>query len=349
MIEDFNLENDFHYSLVDGISLKLKGIPTGVVTNDTDVDRLYTVNSYGYRGKEFSSEDRLVVAGCSYTYALGVPEEASWHEVASRELGLSKSSSVAKIGASIELIVEKLFSYFSEFGNPEYLLCLFPDPHRFAVPLDGSVLELEGERRWWLMEPGTSGPGSQITYNYRAKPTKELIKTNYLKRPYNVKELFTPEMTLHSAIRSIRILEQYCKVAGIKLLWSTWDNAFVKYLDVIQKNNELKFNNYFDLDFIHYKKKIPGSFRDYIYSDKITNMESEYYYCSNNHEGVECGCGLDCHLELMDIYGEKNFLLGTDKINDESAAHPGIHVHRHYADSFIKQLMLQYPNDFKQI
>jgi hypothetical protein len=347
MIENFNLDNDFYYSLVDGASLKLKGVPTGVVTNSTDLARLYNVNSYGYRGKEFSSDDRLVVAGCSYTYALGVPEETSWHELVSKELNLSKSSSVAKIGASISLIVEKLFSYFSEFGNPEYLLCLFPDPHRYAAPLDGVVLDFDGERRWWLMEPGTSGTGPQITYNYRAQATKRLVETSYIKRPYDIKQIYTPEMTLHTSIRAIRTLEQYCKVAGIKLLWTTWDDAFVRYLDVIQKNNELKFSDYFDLNFINYKKKVPSGYRYNIYNEKIMSTDSKFYHCSRDHKEIDCNCSLDCHQELIDIYGERNFLIGTDKVEHESDAHPGIHTHRHYADRFIEELTLQYPNKFK--
>lgn len=348
MIEDFTLDNNFYYSIVDGGSLDLRGAAKGNVINPDDPDRVYKVNSYGYRGKEFSAGDDLLVAGCSYTFGLGVPDETVWHNLLAEEMGLSKSSSISKPGASISWIVEKIFAYFSEFGHPKYLLCLLPDPHRFVVPLDGVVLDEDPNAKRAVGESGTFGVGAQRLYNSKAKHPKDMADTKYIKKPYNIRDIYTSEMALYGAIRSIRLLEQYCKGMGIKLIWSTWDGGFLKYLEKIQSSKKLKFKNFFDLNMIHYKKKFSdGRYIDLIYHGNINNVDSYFYDCIQYHVDIDCNCPASCHRELIDVYGEENFFLGTDTARGEEYSHPGIHVQRHYADRFIEQLMLEFPNDFK--
>lgn len=347
MIEDFNLENKFYYSIADGRSLKITGGPVGTLYLDDDPGREYRVNSYGYRGGEFSKKSNLLVAGCSFTYGMGIPEERIWGNVVEKTLALSTSSSVSRPGASISWIVEKLFGYFYEFGNPEYLVCLFPDAHRFVVPLDGVILEGDPSAKNPKGEVGTHGIGGQRFFNAQAKHPSVLKEIKYLKRPYNIRELYTPELGLYEAIRSIRLLEQYCSQTGIKLIWSTWDGAFSSYLNKINKVESLKFENFFDLNIVVHKSLEPGNYKYLVYNDSLHNPDSQYFECLRLHNARNCSCPANCHQDLIEQYGEKNFHIGTDSGRGEEYAHPGIHAHAHYAERFIEELMLRYPHDFK--
>ena len=343
MIEDFDITNNFYRTIADGKSLKLHGSPTGSIKIYDDPVNEYEVNSYGYRGKEFSSTNDFIFAGCSFTYGLGVPEETVWGNIVANKLSLSSSAPVAKPGASISWIVERLFAYFSEFGHPKYLLCLMPSAHRFVVPIDGLVLKghpLEGE-------PGTFGEGGQKIYNGQVLTNKEILETRYIQRPYSVRKIYTNEVTLYESVRALRMLEQYCKTAGINLLWSTWDKGLSMYLNKINADKDLRFKDYFRLNLIADKRKLSSGYKYFLYEGEYDDYDNKYYECIVNHWNVDCSCAMNCHRNLLDIYGQENFYLGSDTGRGQEYAHPSIHVQAHYAERFIEELMLRYPHDFK--
>lgn len=352
MIEGFSLENNFHRSIFNGKSLKIESNVLDKAILYDDPKQKYIDNTYGFRGKDFSNSDNFVAAGCSFTYGVGVPEDAVWWKRVAKGLNLSTSAAIARPGASTSWIVEKLFSYFAEFGNPKYLLCFFPDLDRFSVPIDGVVLEGDPSATNAEGEPGTFGssPGQRF-YATRSLNRSDILKTKYLKRPYNIRSVYTTEMATYGAVRSIRFLEQYCKAAGITLLWTTWDLSFMKYLEEVNKVDELKFKNYFDLNILSYKKMLPSGCKELFFRDNINNPDSTYYDCLTKHFNKDCSCSLassSCHQNLVALYGEDNFYLGTDnaKHNGEHA-HPGTHLQAHYADRFIEELVLRYPHEFK--
>lgn len=338
-----DLDNNFYRTIADGRSLKIEETSTGIVEYSDDPARKYFINTYGFRGPEFSSDSKMVVAGCSFTYGLGVPEETVWGNVVSNKLNISQGAAVAKPGASISWIVEKLFAYFYEFGNPEYLLCLMPDPHRFIVPLDGKILDGDPSAKKAQVETGTFGVSGQRFYSTQAKQQSDLLENKYLKRPYNIRNLYTPELTLYQSIRALRMLEQYCNVANIKFIWSTWDRSFMSYLEKINESEALKFKNFFSLNLIIDKKKLSSGYKYVIFEDSSTSQLSKYNDCMREHKNMDCSCDLDCHQDLENKYGKDNFVLGTDLANGQRYAHPGTHVHAHYAEKFIEELLLRYP------
>ncbi len=338
MIRDFGLENEFYYSIFEGNSLRIRGATVGNAKVFDWPAQDYIQNSYGYRGKEFSSCE-VLTAGCSFTYGVGVPQEATWSSQLCSRLGLDSSAPVAGPGASVSWIVEKLFSYFAEFGHPKYLLCLFPDYYRISIPVDGEVLKTKADNSGGELrgEHGTFGVGNQRVYMHHVLGNQDPKKLpKYSKRPHNVEDIYTVEITIFQAIRSIRTLEQYCAATGIKLYWTTWDDVFSRDIEKINKVEELRFKNFFSLGFSNYKEKTPSGYKDTIvYGDRYAEAPVLEY------------CPEGCHAELKEIYGEKNFNLGTDVSRGEENTHPGIHVQAHYADRFIEQLMLEYPNEFK--
>lgn len=350
MIPGFDLQNDFCRSLFDGKTLRIKKSTVGKETLGTDPDQLYLNNSYGFRGKDFLDSDTLLTAGCSFTHGVGVPVEGTWWSTVAKKLNLSTSAAIARPGASIPWIVEKLFAYFAEFGHPKYLLCLFPDFERYIVPLDGEILESDLSAENAYDEFGTFGTSGQRFYNTRAKSRSELLKIKYLKRPYNVRNVYTTEMAVYTAIRYIRLLEQYCAATNIKLIWSTWHSPSGIYLDNIERLEELKFKNYFTLGIHSYKKNLPSEPKDFIYTSAGLDSDSDYYNCLKLHSNIDCSCSPlpeSCHEDLIEIYGKENYNTGTDTGRGVDHSHPGVHLQAHYADRFIEQLMLECPYEFK--
>jgi hypothetical protein len=335
-VDDFNLSNDFYYSLFAGNSLKIRHAAVGSTESLDWPNQEYVHNSYGFRGKEFSGSDDLVVAGCSYTYGVGVPVESVWWNQVCDKLGLSASAPVAKPGASVAWIVERLFAYFAEFGHPKYLLCLFPDPYRIIVPIDGEVLTAENVEGGLLGETGSFGINDQRLYGHHIVNQPSTLRPKYSKKPHDIKDFYTVQISVFEAVRAIRFLEQYCSAVGINLQWTTWHDAFNDYIEKVNKVDELKFKRFFDLGILNRKEAQPSGVKDVIFR-------------GNRHvsEPFIESCPIDCHEDLKKLYGEQNYNLGTDTSRGEENSHPGIHVHAHFADRFVEQLMLEYPHEFK--
>jgi hypothetical protein len=346
MIYNLDLTNDFHYSIFAGNSLKIRKEAVGETRAFDWPEQEYIHNSYGFRGKEFSGFNDLVVAGCSYTYGVGVPEAATWGSQVSSRLGMPISAPVAKPGASVAWIVERLFAYFAEFGHPKYLLCLFPDAYRTVVPIDQNILTAGEPKEKPSGETGTFGPSQERLYIHQVISQSPSKLPKYSKRPHNVKNVYTAEISIFEAVRSIRFLEQYCSAVGIKLNWTTWNKAFGEYITKANEIEELRFKNFFDLNILTFREKLPSGVKEFVlcknhYDDM--SMKDSLQTCIN----AGCICPEGCHEDLKKLYGEKNFNIGTDVVRGEGGAHPGIHVHAHYADRFIEQLMLEYPHEFK--
>lgn len=337
-IDGVDLTDNFYRSVMGGNSLsvgldesKLNGV------DPLDPDRQYRFNSLGFRGPEFVSKAELVTAGCSFTYGMGVSEDSVWSKAVATDLGLTHNN-LAKPGASISWIVEKLFNYFNEFGHPKYLLCLFPDAKRFIVPADGKVLAKDKNKKTLNYgEHGSHGRDGQFLYNEVAKSTSEMTSISLIRRPYNIRDIYTSELGYYSAIRQIRILEQYCKATGIKLLWSTWDFELSFHLDKLQSDEALRFESYFNIDTFFYRKQEDGAFKDAIFNVDLSSMDSidSYLNCINDHGEVYCSCYLSCHSELIEKVGEENFHIGTDLNYGKCCSHPGAHLHMHYAEKFL--------------
>jgi hypothetical protein len=340
-IEGLDLHNDFYRSIVNGNTLfnfLPKSSAEGV--DELDPTRVYRFNSHGYRGQELKENAKFLSAGCSFTYGLGLPEDAIWPNVVAKSLNLTHNS-IAKSGASVGWIVEKLFNYFKEFGRPEYLVCLMPDAKRFIVPVDGTILTSDKNKETKnIGMPGSYGSDNKFLYNEVSKKLSELSSVNFLKRPYNVRDFYTPEMGYYNSIRSLRALEQYCEAVGIKLLWSTWDFEFAFHLAKINQDPELKFNNYFPINTFFYRKKEKNLYKDAIFTLDINKSEEidQYLYCIEKHSDSSCSCYLSCHEELIDVYELDSFFSGTDATYGRQFSHPGAHLHVHYAERVIEVL-----------
>jgi hypothetical protein len=338
-IAGLDLTNNFYKSIVNGNSLSLGFNQYKLDQVDPlDPGREYAFNSHGFRGPEFIKNAELVTAGCSITYGLGLPEYGTWADMFGSSLGLTHNN-IAKSGASVGFVVEKLFNYFNEFGHPKYLVCFFPDAKRFVVPVDGKVLTRDEEKDTANYgEIGSHGEEGQYLYNQIGKSNSEILSVKFLKRPYNFRDIYTPEFGYYTSIRYLRMLEQYCKTAGINFLWSTWDFEFSLHLSTINSLPDLKFNNYFDINTFFYRKLENDAYKDVIFDlDISSDLEiNKYIGCLNQHRTTSCSCYSVCHTDLIEKYTDKNFYLGTDLNHGGWRAHPGCHLHVHYAERFLE-------------
>lgn len=270
----------------------------------------YRLNSSGYRSDEFGPGAELVVAGCSFTFGSGVPEDWRWGAAVARDLGM-KETNLGVCAWSTQLIIENIFAYVKKYGAPKKLLCLFPDPSRSPLSAVEGFLEyddgFDGDRQVVnvMLERMTD-------YEYSDKP-------KYSRRPYQIDDVIPIELPMYFYFKYIQMLEEYCAVSGIELLWSTWDRQLGEYLedrsDGQAKHLMHGFRNYVELGSVEW---------DWDISVEGGGMVATMLEDSKRAYG-------DCHPDLEKQFGD-NFYMGTDV---EGLVHWGVHKHVHIAEKFV--------------
>jgi hypothetical protein len=275
-------------------------------------------NSKGYRCDEFVEPRDFIFAGCSFTYGHGVVKEGIWGNIVSERLGL-KSYNLGKTGRSTASIINEIFNYCRIYGNPKIIMCLFPDFLRKELYVNKN----------------------NISANFHSDDDVQIVdllltrqeEMKYSKKPHEIVNIYPKEAAIVEAIRMIKILEMYCNTNNIKLLWSTWEEG---QMDMISKNLS-KFNNFknfvkLNLNGWHAHKEddMMERFHD--------NADGQQCHKTNSNP---CNTYTDCHSDLREIYGS-NFDIPFDRDLDStegrSHGHLGVHVHVHWAESFLKAL-----------
>jgi hypothetical protein len=280
----------------------------------------YTVNKYAYRSKEFEKNADLLFAGCSITYGEGVAESAIWGNVVASKLNL-KAFNLGMPGASVHFIVNNLFNYFQEFGNPKNLFCIFPDFLRMEMYSDYSHMRSDLD-----ITKDKELSGYQ-NYHLLLFPNNPYAKIS--KQPHVASEVIPKELALSLSIQHIKYLEMYCAEAGINFLWGTWHEDQENY---IIKNNLLS-KNFVDLKNNLWHKESKDSKKSLVHK----NVEDRYA-CRKDLK--ECKNLEACHETEKNIYG-KNFDLAFDtdlEDFDSMPGHVGAHTHIHWAEEFIKKI-----------
>lgn len=244
-----------------------------------DEHNSYIQNAYGFRSKNFIKDEDLLVAGCSVTYGLGVPEEHTWGSIIAKNNNIS-TSNLGNPGDSVDGIVSNLFAYFKIFGNPKNLFCLFPDFNRMRLPINSDWFELEDDRilhyPYWKFK----------TLNFGEMPDKK-----YFKRPFPASEIIPNDIPFSQSVSAIHYLEEYCRSNNINLKWATWDYRAQEIVSLSEA-----FNNFIEIDghFCHFP---PSPRLPHINFNKChTELEEEagMYFISgsdtkmggNGHPGV---------------------------------------------------------------
>lgn len=175
-----------------------------------DDHNVYLQNVYGFRSKQFVCGEDLVVAGCSVTFGVGIPEKWSWGAQIANRNNISFAN-ISTPGDSVQGIVLNLFAYFKKFGHPKNLFCLFPSFDRMKFPMNSD---------WHIIE---EEPHGQYPYwRYRMLGFNR-DGGKFLKKPMVHNESISADIPFSESIFYIHMLEQYCRATGINLKWGTWD------------------------------------------------------------------------------------------------------------------------------
>lgn len=293
------------------------------VKHDWDPVNTYKYNSKGYRSPEFDTNVDFLAAGCSNTHGDGIPGDMVWSSVLAKNLGLSHAN-LGTPGASIPEIVNNVFRYIHDYGDPKLLICLFPDPYRVLVPYIPN-----------LFEDGSSGSGAHLRQSYSFYGADNAsLAPGYMKKPYQINDTVSKEFSIMLAINSIYRLEDYCSARGIDFMWSTWDLEFSINLHNIQNKQPSKdfaLKNYLDIK--NDTWKISRDLGIYLHANSAIGP-------GDHSCGVNCSLIMKCHEELHKLYPE-NFHVGTDcgsPKNKRTSRHWGVHRHTHIADLFMENL-----------
>lgn len=267
-----------------------------------DNEFFYKLNSLYYRSDEFYNSPDIISSGCSFTYGMGLKEESLWIDILSKKID-KKYVNLGLPGKSVSSIINNLYSYFREYGHPKYVFCLFPNFNRFELPINKEIIISERNlsnakyNSSFIFDDEPMDAGGYIQ-DIIIDDTDLFDKPKYSKKPHVAEDILSIDITYWTAIKCILSFEQYCKAAGIKLFWTTWEKDLNLAINLIKDRHQKQYDNFVLLD-----------------------------------EGYDT----ECHDKekqdnalLWDLAGDR------DRGNDY--AHPGVHFHIHVAEAFYNAL-----------
>ena len=79
-----------------------------------DKKNTYSINSKGFRSKEFEPNTDIIFSGCSFTFGVGIPEDAIWGVQVANNLKMSYSN-LSIPGDSVMGIINNIYQYFKTY------------------------------------------------------------------------------------------------------------------------------------------------------------------------------------------------------------------------------------------
>jgi hypothetical protein len=283
--------------------------------NEIDSIHEYSQNMYGYRDHEYTGPADILAAGCSQTFGQGVHLNGRWSNILADKLDMSVAT-IAVPGWSTQSSISSVMHYIKRFGKPKIVALLLPDFFRFDTMINANYCIPE-------RDPVEPGKPVRLTHASRNDPNPNTPK--YAKKPYPLDKILNTEAAFFASGQALAHFVEYCKEAGIALVWGTWEfrlDYLVRYI----KNLEITDR---DIEFMSNFTWGPDALPK-IQLDEYIDME--FYH----HEKgtVEEFAAMSCHQELRDEYGDCCFDRGTDNQD-----HMGVHMHAHIAEKFYDRLV----------
>jgi hypothetical protein len=201
----------------------------------------YSYNTLGYRSSELTSKCNTLIAGCSHTFGLGIPQEEIWADVLCKRLNVEYQN-ISMVGGAVNTIVQNIFSYIKLFGNPKNIFILFPDISRIHLPNVNKILENE------------NGFGFNFCYSIASGSDLISDRPKFSKAPHKVSDVLPNESVMYINLHSILNLEMYCLAAGINLKYSIWNKDSVDIIKKIKSINKSSFLNFIETDIDNFKR-----------------------------------------------------------------------------------------------
>jgi hypothetical protein len=266
----------------------------------------YNKNSLGYRSQEFENKAELLFIGDSFTRGDGLPIENVYTSILANKLGLSFSS-LAVGGDSMAGQIAKCFFYFRKYGNPKYIVALFP-MNRFSYPyLPEEMQNSESNSKQAKM---FNSPGEDSSYTLSTDIYSYDV-ARYAKAPYAAEEIISSKLAFYHDRIMLDALEQYCETNGINFVWSIWNQKYQTSL-------------YYQIE-----DKYPGYHKNYCWIDANLWVRQGDIVSPLNKE-------VGCHLDLSD---HLLFNVAADRVkNNGRGAHNGFHWHMHAAEDIYRHI-----------
>lgn len=273
----------------------------------TDLSRTYKHNSFGYRSPEFAKNVDTIFAGCSYTYGLGLPEEARWTELLSNKMN-SSFVNLGIPGASVSTIVSEVMHYCKVYGNPKNIFCLFPELTRMMFYLNQNIVVSKHR-------PGRQE--SLIDLQVLGESDLE-DRPRFAKKPYVIEDIMPTENAYLYSLKAIQMLEQFCEAAGINLYWSLIFDLDHLMIEKLLKNPYGYYKYFVDTEPYRWY----GNEVDMFYELELMNRTERIL----------------CHEEFRKDF-EDCFDRGTDIEHGVEFSHYGMHRHIHLAEDLFKAVV----------
>lgn len=289
---------------------------TYVVREHAEIPRKeysYVWNSDGLRTKELSTKPNIIVLGCSITMGSGLPENLTWAAILESKLKQHGEYSIGNIsynGASVMKVISSFFGFIDKYEYlPEYVICNFPNLERAYFP--NPELTYIGDLFWYR---------DQVLSKDSA--------------PFSWSKILPVEWIYYSNLDHIKMLEVFCKVNNIKLIWSTWSTNMTTDMEKFIKDN---FKFYIDDTT---KQDFNDSF-EFNLSTRQDNVDDiKKLYKMQNWDNILCH-------EKEKIENEEIFDCAYDyhqnkvhwsKTLTPLQPHPGIHRHFHWAEMYYNKI-----------
>jgi hypothetical protein len=201
-----------HDNMVDELKLEVRN-KKFTYRDSIPID--YDVNSKGFRSIEFINNPDVITSGCSQSFGVGLPYKYIWPNLLD-ESGSLKVVNISYPGTSTQTIVEDIFRYINEYGNPKYIRILVPDFIRFKF------LKALDTNYYIEFSQGHFGDFLNTSVDLDQSLSK------YEKLPIPIEKIMPYSVPFRSSLMNIKILESYCDVAKIDFKWATWDSR-LKY------------------------------------------------------------------------------------------------------------------------
>lgn len=175
----------------------------------------YNLNSKGFRSPEFGPRELLTV-GCSQTVGLGVDEEDIWPALVSDLTGMSYAN-LGIVGNSAQGMFENVVAYVKAYGPPKVVCALYPGMYRFKTMLrkDANVALYHDKAKDLEVK--------NVNLSFASEGLEVEKSVEYAKRPFNLNDVLSYEVGLYQSLSAVNSLIEFCNVADIKLVLSTWE------------------------------------------------------------------------------------------------------------------------------
>lgn len=194
-------------------------------TQDKDLNDFdYKINRYGFRNQKFTKLNphnyNILVAGCSVTYGMALPESYTWPQILKNKILETKKNinidNVAVCGIDTFQEIRNIYLYIKKYGKPDFIFMCLPPIYRYPILENPQIRVTTKQDIGWI-------------------PDQELLE-EYLYENYD-----KYAMNFFINIITIKNLEQYCNDLEIDLKWISWDNSSQSFYKMLNFKNLIDY------------------------------------------------------------------------------------------------------------